>query len=198
MTAGWQIFLSGVALGLSIAAPPGPVNAASASQATRSWRSSWFVLLGAMTADGVFFLLTYYGLIRLIASQDAREALFLAGGCLMVFFGLLAFRSARSKGGRREGRGGGYPYLLGVTIGISNPFQIAWWITVGVGMISTFGLSIVAGFFSGILTWTLLFSGLVRLGSTRYDRVKALIGYLSGVTLVVFGVWFLITAGRAL
>jgi len=141
MLESWQVFLTGVVLGLSIAAPPGPVNAASAFQVTKSWFAGWSTLLGATTADAIFFLLTYYGLTALIASGVVRDLLFAAGGFFMLFLGVTTLRSAR-----REPRGGtktGRPYVLGLTIGLSNPFQLAWWITVGIGMVSTFGLGIV-------------------------------------------------------
>jgi len=197
MPVAWQIFVSGVVLGITIAAPPGPVNAASAQQATRSWLSSWMVLFGATTADGIFFVLTYYGLTAFIASESAKEALFLLGGALMLYLAFITLRSARRPLEGRKKRSG-YPYLLGLSIGISNPFQLAWWVTVGIGMISTFGLSIVFGFFSGIVAWTLLFATLLHASVTRYARAYSVVVYASGVILAGFGVWFLYSATNAL
>jgi len=157
MLVGWQVFVSGAVLGLTIAAPPGPVNLAAASRATGSWSSVWFVLAGATTADGVFFLLTYYDLTALIASEEAKDVLFLVGGGLMLYFAFLTLRSARGPLEGRAQTGGRYPYVVGFAIGITSPFQLAWWLTVGIGMVSTFGFSIILGFFSGIIAWTLIF-----------------------------------------
>ena len=95
MLASWQVFVSGVILGISIAAPPGPVNAAAAYQVTRSWLAGWLTLLGATTADGIFFVLTYFGLTALIASGEVREVLFVAGGALMLYLAYSTLRSAR-------------------------------------------------------------------------------------------------------
>jgi threonine/homoserine/homoserine lactone efflux protein len=192
----WQVFLSGVVLGISIAAPPGPVNAAAAYQVTKSWFAGWSTLMGATTADAIFFLLTYFGLTALIASGEVRDLLFVLGGCFMLYLAFTTLRSAKRE--PREEKKAGRPYLLGLTIGLSNPFQLAWWIAVGIGMISTFGLSIVFGFFTGIIAWTLLFSTLLHAGISRYREVYPYLVYASGAILVVFGLWFLFTAVSSL
>ncbi|MDG6926816.1 MAG: LysE family translocator [Nitrososphaerota archaeon] len=192
MLESWQIFATGIFLGISIAAPPGPVNAAAAYQVTRSWFAGWSTLLGATTADVVFFLLTYYGVTALVASGEVRDALFAVGGLFMSYLSYATLRNARRE--PREEKRNGRPYVLGLTIGLSNPFQLAWWVAVGIGMVSTFGLSIVLGFFGGILAWTLVYSSLLRAGLSRYREVYPYIAYASGVVLLAFGVWFFITA----
>ncbi len=194
MLATWQVFLSGAILGISIAAPPGPVNAAAAYQVTKSWLAGWLTLLGATTADVVFFLLTYFGLTALIASGEARDLLFVVGGGFMLYLAFSTLRRAKEPPRTGPVGGGRFPYLLGLTIGLTSPFQMAWWIAVGVGMISSFGLSIVLGFFAGILAWTLSFSALLRKGVMRYRAIYPVLVYGSGLILLVFGAWFLYTA----
>ncbi len=194
MLESWQVFLSGMALGVSIAAPPGPVNAAATFQVTKSWMAGWLTLLGATAADGIFFVLTYFGLTTLIANGEARDLLFVVGGAFMLYLAYSTLKLAKDKPKSGPVRGGRYPFFLGLTIGITNPFQLAWWIAVGVGMVSTFGLSIVAGFFAGIVAWTLFFSTLLRAGLTRYQSVYPVLVYVSGAILLGFGVWFLYSA----
>src|SRR6267143_3271871 len=90
-----QILLSGVALGFSIAAPPGPVMALAAQKvASRSWLSGWLVLLGATVADAIFFALTFYGVTRFV-SPSLRNLLFVAGGALMVYLAVSIARNAK-------------------------------------------------------------------------------------------------------
>jgi threonine/homoserine/homoserine lactone efflux protein len=190
----WQVFLTGAVLGVSIAAPPGPVNAAATYQVTRSWLAGELTLLGATTADAVFFVLTYFGLTSLIASGEARDLLFVVGGVFMLYIAYSTLRRARSKPTSAPVGGGRFPFILGLTIGLTNPFQLAWWIAVGVGMVSTFGLSIVAGFFAGIVAWTLFLSSILRVGLSRYQRIFPFLVYVSGGILVLFGVWFLYSA----
>jgi threonine/homoserine/homoserine lactone efflux protein len=194
LLASWQVFVSGVILGVSIAAPPGPVNAAAAYQVTKSWLACWLTLLGATTADGIFFVLTYFGLTALIDSGEVREILFVAGGAFMLYLAYSTLRTARDQPRTVPPRIGRFPYFLGLTIGLTNPFQLAWWIAVGIGMISSFGLNIVVGFFAGILVWTLFFSTLLHAGVSRYRSIYPVLVYASGAILVGFGIWFLYTA----
>ncbi len=187
--------LTGVVLGFSMAAPPGPVNATAAYElGTRSWLSGWLVMMGATTGDGVFFVLTYYGLTRLIAHGIWSQILFLVGGFILLF---LAYSTVKhAKGGRtsRKTGGGRSRYLLGLSVAMTNPYQIVWWITVGVGMVSNFGLSILLGFFAGILAWMIIYTSVLSVGLSRYQKAYPFVVYASGILLAAFGVWFLITA----
>ena len=196
-----QVLLSGVALGFSIAAPPGPVTALSAQLVvSRSWLSGWLVMLGATVADGVFFVLTYYGVARLVTPEE-RGALFVLGGLLMLYLAFLTVRTAgRRDAGTLPPRSkrwstsavGRSPFLLGLSVGLTNPYQLGWWVAVGAGMVSDFGASVAAGFFVGILSWTLIVTALVHEGVRRYQRLAPFIAYASAAIMVGFGAWFLV------
>jgi threonine/homoserine/homoserine lactone efflux protein len=198
-----QILLSGVALGFSIAAPPGPITALSAQQVvSRSWLSGWLVTLGATAADGIFFVLTYFGVARLVTPVE-RGVLFVLGGVLMLYLAISIARKAGRLGGgtsvaRSEedwsaSRARRSPFVLGLSVGLTNPYQLGWWIAIGAGMVADYGGSIAVGFFVGILTWTLIFTALVHAGVTRYQRLSPVIAYASAALMAGFGLWFLAT-----
>lgn len=201
------LLLSGIVLGFSVAAPPGPINAFAADQIVtrRSWLAGWLVMLGATTADAIFFGLTYFGLTAL-ATPLFRRTLFFAGGCLMLYFAFSILRRARSVQDvpqRRlqgpENQRTGRPrvpssYLVGLSMGLTNPYQLGWWLTVGTGMVTGLGVSVLIGFFAGIIAWTLMFSTLVSRGLSRYRELYRFIAYASGLLLAVFGLWFLAQA----
>ncbi len=189
-----QVLLSGVVLGFSVAAPPGPINALAAQQVTtRSWLSGWLTLLGAMTADAIFFVLTFYGVSTLVTPR-VRSSLFVFGGILMLYLAYSTVNKARagdkSFAAPRLPRSR-FPFVLGLSIGLTNPYQLGWWIAVGAGMVSEFGGNIVAGFFAGILSWTIIFSAVVHTGVTRYRKLSPLVAYASAITMGAFGLWFL-------
>ena len=187
--------LTGVVLGLSIAAPPGPVNATAAYEVgTKSWLSGWLVELGATTGDGIFFVLTYYGLTKLIAGGRWSQVLFLIGGLVLLFLSYSTIRHAKLTTINRSKSSKKSPYLLGLSVAMTNPYQIIWWITVGVGMVSNFGLSILFGLFTGILAWTITYTTVLSVGLSRYQKAYPLVIYASALILGAFGVWFLITA----
>ena len=186
-----QVFLSGIALGFSIAVPPGPVNALAAQQVlTRSWFAGWSVLLGATTADGIFFVLTYYGVVTFVGPAVVH-VLFVVGGAFMLFLSVSTLLRARRPQDVRATARSGLPYLLGLSVGLTNPYQLGWWLAVGTGMVEEFGGAVVAGFFTGIVTWTLLFSTMVRAGVARYSSLYLAVIYASGVIMAAFGLWFL-------
>lgn len=196
-----QVLLSGVALGFSIAAPPGPVTALSAQLVvSRSWLSGWLVMIGATVADVIFFVLTYYGVTRLVTPGEIG-GLFVLGGLLMLFLAFLTVRTAgRRDGGSLPPRTSRWspsstrrsPFLLGLSMGLTNPYQLGWWVAVGAGMVSDFGAGVAVGFFAAIVTWTLIFTALVHEGVRRYQRVAPVIAYASAAIMVGFGTWFLV------
>jgi len=195
-----QVLLSGVALGFSIAAPPGPVTALAAQQVVaRSWLAGWLVTLGATVADCIFFVLTYFGVARLVTPGE-RELLFVAGGALMLYLALSIAKGARrpaiSPNATRPGRFSPtsirrFPFLLGLSMGLTNPYQLGWWIAIGAGMVAEFGGSIAIGFFVGIVSWTLILTATVHASVKRYERLSPVIAYASAAIMAAFGLWFL-------
>jgi threonine/homoserine/homoserine lactone efflux protein len=198
MSDAFQILLSGVALGFSIAAPPGPVLAMAAQQvASRSWLAGWLVLLGATVADAIFFALTFYGVTTFV-SPALRGFLFVVGGALMLYLALSTVRNARGlKAGETLSRpsrwatSGRSPFVMGLSVGLTNPFQLGWWVAIGAGMVAEYGTSIAVGFFAGILLWTVIFSALVDAGVARYERLAPVIAFASAAIMAGFGLWFL-------
>jgi threonine/homoserine/homoserine lactone efflux protein len=195
-----QILLSGVVLGVSIAAPPGPVTALAAQQVvSRSWLSGWLVTLGATSADAVFFVLTYYGVARFVTVEE-RGVLFILGAFLMLYLAASTVRRARRQGsdaapGQSEklssSRLHRSPFVWGLSVGLTSPYQLGWWIAIGAGMVSEYGGSIAVGFFGGILAWTLIFTAVVHAGVRRYQRLSPVFAYASAALMAGFGLWFL-------
>jgi threonine/homoserine/homoserine lactone efflux protein len=192
-----QVLLSGAALGLSIAAPPGPVTALAAQQVvSRSWLSGWLVMFGATVADAIFFVLTFYGVARLVTREE-RGILFVLGGMLMLYLAVsIARKVSRPKTSSASSRlpvssRGRSPFLLGLSMGLTNPYQLGWWIAIGAGMVAEFGGGVAVGFFVGILAWTVIFTGVVHAGVTRYERLSPAIAYGSAALMAAFALWFL-------
>lgn len=77
-------------------------------------------------------------------------------------------------------------------MGLTNPYQLGWWIAIGASMIADYGLSIAWGFFAGIIAWTLILTATVHAGVRRYQRLAPIIAALSAVLMAAFGVWFLV------
>ncbi|USZ68879.1 LysE family transporter [Halorussus salilacus] len=205
--------LAGVALGLSLAAPPGPMNAIIAEESVlRGWGSGFRAGLGAMTADACFFALALLGVVAVVDELPAvRAALFGAGGLLMLYFAYGAASDASAAFGADEAapaassadsRGFRKAFALALT----NPYQILWWLTAGVGLldpgqftldalggvsVATGSPVIVVGFFAGIGVWITGFPAALVAAGRRVDAFAPAVAYLSAAVLALAGLSFL-------
>src|SRR2546427_10135180 len=79
--------LAGLGIGLSLGAPPGPVNAISASQTvTRSWRAGFLVGMGATTADTIFVAVSIVAHSVVASIQGWIPIIALLGAGVMAYF----------------------------------------------------------------------------------------------------------------
>ena len=203
--------VAGALLGLSLAAPPGPMNAVIAEESVnRGWRAGFAAGLGAMTADVLFFGLAAAGVVAFIQEAQTLKGVMVGiGGLLMFYFAYGAVAGAgefsAAEGASRAGFG--KAFVLAAT----NPYQITWWLTAGVGLldpgsIQAFGYSFAAvngtltiiGFFAGIVLWITAFPAALRTAGNAVDALGKTVAYGSGVVLVWFGIAFLWDAGTTL
>lgn len=195
MQVGFEIFgtfLAGMLLGLSIAAPPGPVNAMIAVQSTKSIARGFLVGLGAMTSDATFLIITFYMRQVFEIQGMVKASLSIISSILLAYLAYLTIKSVRSlKNPGASIKSSPIPYLTGLSIGLTNPFQIAWWMSVGLSLISSIGFVIILGFFGGILLWIVSFPILIHFAQSRVPYVHKIVGYVSFALLLTFSLWFL-------
>nr|WP_272931391.1 LysE family transporter [Halobacterium noricense] len=192
---------------MSLAAPPGPMNAVIAEESvTRGWRAGFFAGLGAMNADACFFVLAFAGVVAFVQDAPAvKTAMVGIGGVLMLYYAYGAFQSAGSfsDADPAEGRG----FRKAFVLALANPYQLTWWLTAGVALlnpseITAFGLQLsaangaltIVGFFAGILVWVAGFPASLRAAGERVDAFGSVVAYVSAGALALFGVLFLKTA----
>ncbi|MFC7045154.1 LysE family translocator [Halobacteriaceae archaeon GCM10025711] len=207
MLAGALAVVVGAVLGLSLAAPPGPMNAVIAEESViRGWRSGFTAGLGAMSADAIFFVLAYLGVVAVLQRLPTLQSTMVGfGGLLMLYFayGTVQDASATFRADGDAGKGFRKAFVLALT----NPFQILWWLTAGVGMleattVEVFGRTLtttggpltVAGFFGGIVVWIVGFPAALVLAGERLDSFATGVAYVSALVLALFGVLFLYRA----
>lgn len=182
-----EALLVGAGLGLSLAAPPGPVMAKMAFETARGrWMRGLLVGLGATSADATYFFLVQFGVLRLSPQDRILGVLALGGLVLMDFFALQAWRAARAplipQGGGLSGFAGGY------LIAFTSPFNVAWWITSGVPFVALYGPLLAVGFFTAIVGWVILSTALFQYGMRKIERFERYVSYASAILLAGFGV----------
>ena len=210
-------FAAGMVFGLALAAPPGPMNAIIAEESVvRGWTAGFRAGLGAMLADAVFFVLALIGVVAVVERfPTLRAGMVTAGGVLMLYFAVGAARDAEAtltgEGETEAGRGFQKAFVLALT----NPYQILFWLTVGVGLlkpgeidvlsyvpvagdplagtmvVATGSPALLAGLFGGIVVWIVGFPGALVAGRRRVDAFAPLVAIGSALVLAGFGVFFL-------
>lgn len=210
--------VAGAIFGLALAAPPGPMNAIIAEESVvRGWTAGFRAGLGAMTADVLFFVLTLAGVVAVVDRYPpVRPALYLAGGLLMLYFAVGAIEEASEStsftdGGTSVATGFRKTFVLSLT----NPYQIGFWLTVGVGLLEAGRLDVLAyvpaagdlltgllvvqtgspalltGFFVGIAVWIVAYPAALVAAGRRVDAFAPIVAALSALVLAGFGLLFL-------
>ena len=203
--------LAGIALGLSLAAPPGPMNAVIAEESVlRGWSAGFRAGLGAMTADACFFALALAGVVAVVQEMPTlRAALFGVGGLLMLYFAYgaatdasAAFTADEDDADADEDSKG---FRKAFALALTNPYQILWWLTAGVGLLDpgtlaldTLGLTVRTGgpvilvaFFAGIGLWITGFPAALAAAGRRVDAFAPVVAVLSAAVLALAGLSFL-------
>lgn len=207
-------FLAGALLGLSLAAPPGPMNAIIAEESVlRGWTAGFLAGLGAMSADATFFVVALLGAVPLVRSiPGLRSLMLILGGLLMLWFAVGALRGAKTAFSDDRPPADGRGFSRAFVLALTNPYQLLWWATVGVallepgrfdlgevvplGLVSSQVVTgspiIVVGFFGGIAAWIVAFPAMLVSIGDRVDGVAPVVASLSALVLAAFGVGFLL------
>ncbi|MEM3684463.1 MAG: LysE family transporter [Conexivisphaerales archaeon] len=178
--------LLGAALAFSLAVPPGPINAMiAATSTTNKWKAT-LIGFGAMTADAIFLSIVI--LIHGSVPAFLRPPLAVVGGFLIIYMGAKLLAQKKIEEGSKGG------YLSGLFVGISNPYQLGWWVSGGLTMVSIFGYASLAGFFSALLLWVTAFPFALNKLTEKYrETLPNIIRVISVIALFAFGIYFLIS-----
>lgn len=211
--------LAGMVFGLALAAPPGPMNAVIAEESVvNGWSSGVRAGLGAMVADLVFMAGALVGVVAVVERYPTLHAAMIAvGGALMLYF---AYGAATQLGtGFRDAETDGKGFRKAFVLAITNPYQVLFWLTVGVGLLEPGTLDVLAelsaslagmlvvetgspallvGLFGGIACWVTGFPAALVAAERRVERLTPVVAAVSALVLAGVGVYFLYDAATTL
>lgn len=199
------IMLLGFGLGLSVAAPIGPINIEIIRRGLRSgFREPFALGMGAVTADVIYLIVFCLGISRLVEFPPIRLTLLILGFLMLETLGVLALRDAArisqvpdAAGNAVRGGSLRRVYLLGIAMMV-NPVAIAGWVALSSIITEVaaenpwaylwFGISVPAG----CTTWVVFIASVLHFGR-RYVTVAILraVNILGGVMLCGFGGYLL-------
>jgi threonine/homoserine/homoserine lactone efflux protein len=198
-----QAFWPAVWIGLSIAAPVGPIGLLVIQRTLQHGRAVGIATgLGAAVADAAYGAVGAFGVTALIgALQSLRTPLALVGGGFLLWLAWRTWRSfANPAPARESAQLAAAPSLAASFAGtclltLSNPATILSFIAIFGALAGSLAapaspLLMVAGVLAGSALWWLLLCATVGALRTRFDaRAQAWVGRLSAFMLAGFALW---------
>lgn len=191
-------FIAGAVIAIISSVPIGPIGFAIVHAVIAKGRKEGMrVGLGGLIVDITFSFLA----LRLtgIFNPEDNPELFawinLVSIPVLVILGVNMIRNRHSEPGSGEARRTGKGYLLGFTIGITNPILFGYWVWVasygtGVGWIGVgltdhlvFTGGVIFGMVAFLIGWTALLSAATMKSSQRF---RATLSLLVGVGFILF------------
>ena len=197
-----NVFLSYILLGLSLAAPIGPINAAQIDRGIRNgFMHSWLIGVGAVVADGVYMLVVYIGVVQFLETAFMQTFLWCFGCFVLMYTGIETFMSA-GKINLEHSRSNEpliKSFASGFLMSISNPLTILFWLGIYGSVLAktaaTYDSSelilYISAIFIGLLLWDITMAGVASsFRKFLTSRLLVSISLLSGVSLIGFGIYF--------
>ena len=190
---GWHAALAGALLGLSLAAPPGPVVAIMASASLHGRvKEALLTACGAICADFCWLTLAVLGALAFFDHHPRwLGVLGLGGAVLLLWMAWSAWTSARR--GLKDSHTPG-SWKLGFLTVLTSPFSLAWWLANGALLYTSWGLPGIIGMFLSLFLYSALFCEAFRWLGKRATRAALGVAYVSVVVLAGFGLYVAWTA----
>ena len=185
-----ESFVRGIILGVTIAAPVGPIGLLCIRRTlAHGWRAGFASGLGAATADTFYGILAACGLTALAQLQRPAAVI---GGFLLLFMGWQTTRSVPTQTATVKP---GSMYVSTLVLTITNPATILVFMGLfsgisGVSQLSqNDAIALVAGVGTGSALWWLTLSQLTTwLGRDITPQGMLWINRLSGFIIMAFGI----------
>jgi threonine/homoserine/homoserine lactone efflux protein len=200
-----SVLLRGFALGLAIAASPGPIFFLCLRRTlVKGWLIGLCSGFGVATADGFYAAVAVFGVgaITTLLTGE-RRWLALAGGALLVVLGarIVLDRPKTAETATANGTGLAWAYISTLALTITNPATIisfaALAATLGAGISGGFLRSalVVVGVLLGSVTWWCVLAALAAgLRARITPRVVRGISTVSGLAIVALGLAALVSS----
>lgn len=196
--------LQNILLGLTLAAPIGPVNVEIIQRGLRDgFRQALFTGAGAMCADATYLTLIFFGMTAFLSNAFLSSFLGYAGSFVLMYLGAVSLREVFQKENRQARpprRIFKYAFVAGYALAISSPMTIVWWTGIFGALMASQGpvktslsafvscLSILLGCF----LWVLFLAVSLHWGKKMLNASSIrIVNLAAGLFLIGFGVYFL-------
>ncbi|MBM7571172.1 LysE family transporter [Aquibacillus albus] len=197
------VFFSYIFLGLSLAAPIGPINAAQLDRGIKNgFVHAWFIGLGSVTADILLMLAVFFGVVHFLEIPFMQTFLWCFGCFVLIYTGVESLFSAKyaaDTNSRNINDSLAKTFFTGFFLALSNPLSILFWLGIygsvlaktvveyDVTHIALYSCAVIIGLVIWDFTMAIVASSFRKILT---NKVLVLISALSGVSLIGFGFYF--------
>jgi L-lysine exporter family protein LysE/ArgO len=196
------VFLSYIFMGLSLAAPIGPINAAQLDRGIKSgfWHA-WLIGIGSVVADFLYMLVVYFGVVNFLHTPLIKTFLWSFGFFVLVYTGIESLISAGKINSSSRVNDESYfkTFFTGFFMALSNPLTILFWLGIYGSVLAKTAQTVdhahlvlySTAIFIGLTLWDVCMAALAS-SFRRFltDRLLIVISSLSGISLIGFGFYF--------
>jgi threonine/homoserine/homoserine lactone efflux protein len=199
--------LQNIILGLSLAAPIGPVNLEIIKRGLKSgFKQAFLTGVGAMSADTTYLTLIFFGLTSFLNITFMKIILGFSGGIILIYLGIISAKEFFHKAAITENpprRLFNNSFITGYILAISSPMTIVWWTGVFGALLAAqvntpTNLSAFFSCFSillGCFLWVFFLATSLHWGKKIInEKITRLISLFAGLFLILFGIYFLYRA----
>jgi len=196
-----------ILLGLTLAAPIGPVNLEIIKRGLNSgFQQAFLTGAGAMCADTTYLILIFFGLTSFLNFAFMKIFLGIAGSIILIYLGVMSAKEFFRKADATENK----PHRLfktsfvtGYVLAISSPMTIVWWTGVFGALLAaqTHTQTTISAFFSclsillGCFLWVFSLAAALHWGKKIInEKITRFISFFAGLFLILFGIYFLYRA----
>ena len=196
--------LQNIILGLSLAAPIGPVNLEIIKRGLNSgFRQALFTGIGAMIADSTYLTLIFFGLTSFLNIAFMKIVLGLGGSFILIYLGFISVKEFFRKdavGENQQRRIFKSPFITGYVLAISSPMTIVWWTGVFSALLasqtntqtSLSAFSSCLSILLGCFIWVFFLAAALHWGKKIInEKIVGFVSLVAGIFLIVFGIYFL-------
>jgi threonine/homoserine/homoserine lactone efflux protein len=195
--------LQNILLGLTLAAPIGPVNLEIIKRGLSSgFKQAFLTGVGATSADTTYLIVIYFGLTAFLNLAFMKIILGFAGSIILIYLGIVSVKEFFY----RPVNPGKAPqtlfrssFVTGYLLAISSPMTIVWWTGVFGALLATQTETVTNlwAFFScmsillGCFLWAFCLALALHFGKKYINKkTTGIISLIAGLFLVGFGLYF--------
>lgn len=196
------VIFSYIFLGLSLAAPIGPVNAAQLDKGIKNgFLHAWLVGIGATLADAIYMFMVYFGVVHFLDLPFMQTFLWLFGFFVLLYTGIESLLGAQQLELNHSRSKDSYMrcFMTGFFMSLFSPLTALFWLGVFGSVLAKTASTYDTGqiilyssfIFVGITIWDITMASLSS-SFRHYLTNKPLmwISMLSGLSLIGFGLYF--------